>query len=65
MKKLYKIESQFFAVRFLALISSKHNFTVPIKQVLFSTITTPKSLFYFFVNESKMPKEIPKNAGQL
>ena len=42
---------QFFAVRFVCPSSSKHNFTVPLKKVLFLNFTP--ILYIFFANMSK------------
>ena len=62
--KLYKIESQFLAVRFLFPSSLKHNFTVPHKSTVLSySITLHKPYFYFFANVPKMPTK--KNIYQI
>ena len=43
------VESPFFALQFPCWSSSTHYFTVLLKNVLFSTITPPKSLFLLFL----------------
>ena len=57
MTKLYKIESQFFAVRFLHPSSSKHNFTVLLKNTAFELLSLQNLNFYCYCT---LPKDLKK-----